>query len=203
MQVGETVVAIGNAMGQGKSATLGIISAQNKEINIDGKKLEVIQTDAAINPGNSGGALVNMDGEVIGINTAKLSSDAVEGTGYAIPTDVAKDVIQTLVENGTVEKPYLGISGYTITSDIKAAYNLPYDGVLVAQVQQGSAAEKAGLTTYDIIVSMDGKAITSVEDLSEQIATHKVGDTVTLEVIKGGSQRTTVTAVLQNLNEEF
>jgi serine protease Do len=203
MQVGESVIAIGNAMGQGKSATMGIISAQNKEINIDGKKLKVIQTDAAINPGNSGGALVNMDGEVIGINTAKLSSDAVEGTGYAIPTDVAKDVIQTLVENGTVEKPYLGISGYTLTDDIKNAYNIPVSGVLIVDVQQGSAAEKAGIKSYDIVTSIDGVAVSTIEELSEEIAKHKVGDEISLEIVRNGDTKATVKAVLQNLNEQF
>jgi serine protease Do len=203
MQVGESVIAIGNAMGQGKSATLGIVSAQDKEINIDGKKLKVIQTDAAINPGNSGGALVNMNGEVIGINTAKLSSNAVEGTGYAIPTNVAKDIIQTLVENGTIEKPYLGIQGSTITDQIKSMYNIPYNGVLVVYIEQGSAAEKAGLQNYDIITAIDGNAVSSIEELSEQIAKHKVGDSVTLNVIRNGSAQTTVTAVLGNLNEQF
>jgi serine protease Do len=203
MQVGESVIAIGNAMGQGKSATLGIVSAQDKEINIDGKTLKVIQTDAAINPGNSGGALVNMSGEVIGINTAKLSSNAVEGTGYAIPTNVAKDVIQTLVENGTVEKPYLGIQGSSITDQIKSMYNIPYSGVLVVYIEQGSAAEKAGLQTYDIITAIDGTSVTTIEELSEQIAKHKVGDSVTLSVVRNGSSQTTVTAVLGNLNSQF
>jgi serine protease Do len=203
MQVGESVIAIGNAMGQGKSATLGIVSAQDKEINIDGKTLKVIQTDAAINPGNSGGALVNMSGEVIGINTAKLSSNAVEGTGYAIPTNVAKDVIQTLVENGTVEKPYLGIQGSSITDQIKSMYNIPYSGVLVVYIEQGSAAEKAGLQTYDIITAIDGTSVTTIEELSEQIAKHKVGDSVALSVVRNGSSQTTVTAVLGNLNSQF
>lgn len=203
MMVGESVVAIGNAMGQGKSATLGIISAQKKEINIDGKKLQVLQTDAAINPGNSGGALVNMDGEVIGINTAKLSSSAVEGTGYAIPTNVAKDVIQTLMEKGTIDRAYLGIQGSNITDQIKSMYNIRYDGVLVVSVENASAAQQAGIQEYDIITSIDGKPIKTIEELSEQISSHKSGDKVTIGIVRNGREEQTVTAVLGSLNAQF
>ncbi|MDO5389284.1 MAG: trypsin-like peptidase domain-containing protein, partial [Clostridia bacterium] len=203
MQVGETVIPIGNALGQGKTATLGIISAQNKEINIDGKTLTVIQTDAAINPGNSGGALVNTSGEVIGINTAKLSSDAVEGIGYAIPISSAKTIIDTLMENGTVDKPYLGIQGYTIDENFEKIYGINIPGVFVSKVETGSAAEEAGLEATDIITAIDGTAVADIDSLSSEISKHKSGDSITLTIIRDGRQEMTVTATLQNQNEQF
>lgn len=203
MQVGENVIAIGNALGQGKTATLGIISAQNKEINIDGKKLTVIQTDAAINPGNSGGALVNTAGEVIGINTAKLSSSAVEGTGFAIPISSAQTIIQTLMTNGTVDKPYLGIQGYTIDENFEKIYGISIPGVFVSSVESNSAAENAGLQVSDIITAIDDVAVADIETLSSEISKHKSNDQITLTIIRNGRQEMTVTATLQNLNEQF
>ena len=203
MKVGENVIAIGNALGQGKTATLGIISAQNKEINIDGKKLTVIQTDAAINPGNSGGALVNTAGEVIGINTAKLSSDAVEGTGYSIPISSAQTIIQTLMTNGTIDKPYLGIQGYTIDENFEKIYGINIPGVFISKIESNSAAEKAGLQVSDIITAIDNTAIADIETLSKEISKHKSNDKVTFTIIRNGSQQMTVTATLQNQNEQF
>lgn len=203
IQVGENVVAIGNALGQGKTATLGIISAQNKEINIDGKTLTVMQTDAAINPGNSGGALVNTSGEVIGINTAKLSSDAVEGTGYSIPISTAQPIIQTLMEKGTVDKPYLGIQGYTIDETFEKIYGINIPGVFISKIETGSAAEKAGLQVTDIITAIDKTAVTNIETLSNEITKHKSGDAISLTIIRNGSQEMTITATLQNQNEQF
>ena len=203
MQVGENVIAIGNALGQGKTATLGIISAQSKEINIDGKTLTVIQTDAAINPGNSGGALVNTSGEVIGINTAKLSSDAVEGTGYAIPISTAQPIIQTLMEKGTVDKPYLGIQGYTIDETFEKIYGVSIPGVFISKIETGSSAENAGLQVTDIITAIDGTAVSNIETLSNEITKHKSGDTINLTIIRNGSQEMTISATLQNQNEKF
>lgn len=203
MKVGENVIAIGNALGQGKTATLGIISAQNKEINIDGKKLTVIQTDAAINPGNSGGALVNTAGEVIGINTAKLSSDAVEGTGYSIPISSAQTIIQTLMTNGTIDKPYLGIQGYTIDENFEKIYGINIPGVFISKIESNSAAEKAGLQVSDIITAIDNTAVADIETLSKEISKHKSNDKVTFTIIRNGSQQMTVTATLQNQNEQF
>ena len=203
MQVGETVIPIGNALGQGKTATLGIISAQNKEINIDGKKLTVIQTDAAINPGNSGGALVNTAGEVIGINTAKLSSSAVEGIGYAIPISSAKTIIETLMTNGTVDKPYLGIQGYTIDENFEKIYGINIPGVFISKVEANSAAEQAGLQVSDIVTAIDGTAVVNIETLSQQISKHKSGDNINLTIIRNGRQEMTITATLQNQNEQF
>lgn len=203
MEVGEFVIAIGNALGQGKTATRGIISAVNKTINIDGKELTVLQTDAAINPGNSGGALVNTAGEVIGINTAKYSSSSVEGTGFAIPTSVAKTIIEELMQNGTVDKPYLGIEVYTINEQFKQLYNINYNGVFVTGIESGSSAEKAGLQVSDIITAINNQQITSGEELSDAISKCKSGDTVTLSIIRNGSMPMTVTATLENQNEQF
>ncbi len=203
MEVGENVIAIGNALGQGKTSTLGIISAQNKEINIDGKKLTVIQTDAAINPGNSGGALINTAGEVIGINTAKLSSSAIEGIGYAIPMSAAQSIIDTLMQNGTVDKPYLGISGYTIDDSFERIYGIDIPGIFVYSIESGSAAEKAGLQVSDIITAIDGNKVTDVDALSKAISSHKSGDSIQLTIVRDGMKEMTITAVLQNQNEQF
>ncbi len=203
LEVGEFVIAIGNALGQGKTATRGIISAVNKEINIDGKQLTVLQTDAAINPGNSGGALVNTAGEVIGINTAKFSSSSVEGTGFAIPTSVAKSIIDELMENGTVDKPYLGIQVYTIDEQFKRIYNISYNGVFVTNVEQNSSAEQAGLQVSDIITGINGQTITTGDELSSAISKLKSGDKITLSIIRNGYTPMTLTATLANQNEQF
>lgn len=203
VQAGEYVVAIGNALGEGKTTTRGIISAENKMINVDGKHLEMIQTDAAINPGNSGGALVNSAGQVIGINTAKYSSYSIEGTGFAIPVNIAKDTITQLVENGTVDKPYLGIVGYTIDDEFKERYSVDFDGAYITEVEANSAAEKAGIKRSDIITAIDGVKVSTVEELSSEIKKHKSGDTVTLSIIRNGVEKMEIKATLKNYNEQF
>ncbi|MDR1689627.1 MAG: trypsin-like peptidase domain-containing protein [Clostridiales bacterium] len=200
LEVGERVVAIGNAYGEGKSATQGIISALGKQITTsEGSTLDVIQTDAAINPGNSGGALVNASSEVIGINTAKLSSYGVEGMGYSIPSNIAKTIVERIMRNKDVKETYLGImSGITVTEDIKASYNLPTLGVYVGQVAANSPAAIAGVMSDDIIVSFGGGVITSTEDLVEAIGKTKPGDSVKITVYRGGqSKPVTVTAVMK------
>lgn len=203
MEVGEYVLAVGNALGEGKTVTQGIISARNKEINIDGKKLTVLQTDAAINPGNSGGALINTDGEVVGINTAKLSSSSVEGIGYAIPSSYAKKIVSEIKENGSIERPYLGISGFTITEKFKQTYNLNIDGVFLSKVEEGSSAANAGLRYTDIITAFNGKKITTIEELSDEISKCKTGDTVSIEFIRNGITKMNVNATLSNYNQNF
>lgn len=203
VEVGEYVFPIGNALGEGKTVTQGIISAQNKEIVIDGKKLTVIQTDAAINPGNSGGALINTDGEVIGINTAKLSSSAIEGIGYAIPTNIAISVAEEIILNGSNEKPYFGIIGFTLTDDIKYVYNIKVDGIFVTEVEEGSSAQRAGLRATDIITSFNGVEIKTVEDLSQALSECKQGDTVEVVIIRSGVQEMTLTATLNNSSSNF
>ncbi|MDE6182329.1 MAG: trypsin-like peptidase domain-containing protein, partial [Eubacteriales bacterium] len=192
VKVGEFVFPIGNALGRGKTITQGIISAQNKEINIDGKKLTVLQTDAAINPGNSGGALINSKGEVVGVNTAKLSNSAIEGIGYAIPTNKALDVAKDIIENGSVQKPYLGIQGETITEEIKMIFNLKTNGVLITNVEEGSSAYNAGIVPTDIITSFNGEKIETLEDLSNAIKNVKVNDVVKVGIIRNGFQEMTI-----------
>lgn len=187
VQVGDSVVAIGNPLGKELlgSVTSGIISATNREITVGNSKQTLLQTDAAINPGNSGGALVNSAGQVIGINSSKIGGNNVEGIGFAIPIDVVKPKIDSLL------KPILkiGISGRDITSDIAKSNNVP-EGIYVVQVQEFSAAEKAGIEPGDIIEQFDGKSVKSVNDLNKIKADHKSGDVVKVQVYRDGSTKT-------------
>ncbi|MDR1540624.1 MAG: trypsin-like peptidase domain-containing protein [Clostridiales bacterium] len=202
LEVGDSVVAIGNAMGEGKTATSGIISAVNKKITIDDKTLDVIQTDAAINPGNSGGALANSNGDIIGINTAKFSSTGVEGMGYSIPSNNAKAIIEDLIANGSAEKPFLGIQGMTITDQMKEMYNLPSLGVYIAEITEGGAAQAAGLRVTDIIVGYNDTKISIMEDLSSAIANTKIGEKVSVYIYRNGSIPLTVEVEIGDLNAD-
>ncbi len=187
VQVGEPAIAIGNALGYGQSVTTGIISATNRQIDMDGFDSEMIQTDAAINPGNSGGALLNANGAVIGINTAKISSSVAEGMGYAIPISDASEVLTNLMNRETrtkvsdEERGYLGITGQDVSSDIGEAYNMP-TGVYISEVTSGSGADQAGLTRGTIITGMEGVTIDSMETLQDQLSYYAVGETVELTV---------------------
>lgn len=185
LKVGEPAIAIGNALGYGQSVTTGIVSATGR--TIDGFDGEYIQTDAAINPGNSGGALLNANGEVIGINSAKINSSAVEGMGFAIPISDASDVIQNLMNKETrskvsdEERGYLGIKGYDVSEEGAQMYNMP-TGVYVKEVMSGGGAEKAGLTKGSIITGFEGNSISSMSSLQEQLQYYKAGEEVTLTV---------------------
>jgi serine protease Do len=201
IEIGDVAVAIGNALGEGKSATLGIISAIDKQINIENQILAVIQTDAAINPGNSGGALVNSSGQVIGINTAKI--DGGEGMGYAIPSNKVISIIDGIIGKGRVETPQLGIEGIPITEELKSAYNLPSLGVYINNVVANSSADEGGVRTGDIITGVNGKEITTFEELSGAIQASKVGDKMTLTVIRDGIETITVEVVLKNSEMKF
>ena len=187
VQVGEPAIAIGNALGYGQSVTTGIISATNRQIDMDGFDSELIQTDAAINPGNSGGALLNANGAVIGINTAKINSSVAEGMGYAIPLSDASEVLTNLMNRETRERVsdeargYLGITGQDVSSDIGEAYNMP-TGVYISEVTKGSGAEQAGLSRGSIITGMEGVTIDSMETLQDQLSYYAVGETVELTV---------------------
>ena len=187
VQVGEPAIAIGNALGYGQSVTTGIISATNRQIDMDGFDSELIQTDAAINPGNSGGALLNANGAVIGINTAKINSSVAEGMGYAIPISDASEVLTNLMNRETRERVsdeargYLGITGQDVSSDIGEAYNMP-TGVYISEVTKGSGAEQAGLSRGSIITGMEGVTIDSMETLQDQLSYYAVGETVELTV---------------------
>ena len=185
LKVGEPAIAIGNALGYGQSVTTGIVSATGR--TIDGFDGEYIQTDAAINPGNSGGALLNANGEVIGINSAKINSSAVEGMGFAIPISDASDVIQNLINKETrskvsdEERGYLGIKGYDVSEEGAQMYNMP-TGVYVKEVMSGGGAEKAGLTKGSIITGFEGSSISGMSSLQEQLQYYKAGEEVTLTV---------------------
>ncbi len=185
LKVGEPAIAIGNALGYGQSVTTGIVSATGR--TIDGFDGEYIQTDAAINPGNSGGALLNANGEVIGINSAKINSSAVEGMGFAIPISDASDVIQNLMNKETrskvsdEERGYLGIKGYDVSEEGAQMYNMP-TGVYVKEVMSGGGAEKAGLTKGSIITGFEGSYISGKSSLQEQLQYYKAGEEVTLTV---------------------
>lgn len=188
LKLGEPVIAIGNALGYGQSVTNGIVSALNREIELDdGSTGTFIQTNAAINPGNSGGALLNINGEVIGINSNKIGGTTVEGMGYAIPISSASPIIADLMERQTRDKVaddevgYMGITMQEITEQIIQMYNMP-QGVFVYDVAEGSAAEAAGIKKGDIIVKFDGQRITSSTDLKNALQYFKAGETATVTV---------------------
>ena len=184
LEVGEQVVAIGNALGYGQSVTTGIVSALNREVTIDNTANTLIQTDAAINPGNSGGALLNMSGQLVGINSAKYSDTSVEGMGYAIPVDDVVDIIENLMNRqvrtekaAEEERGFLGISGQDVTSEVSQAYDMP-KGIYITSVETGSAAEQVGLQKGDIITKFDGTSVSALADLKEQLAYYKTGEQV-------------------------
>ena len=192
--VGEAAIVIGNAMGYGTSVTNGIISAKDREVSItddDGNVVtnSLLQTNAAVNPGNSGGALLNSKGEVIGIVSAKLAEESVEGMGYAIPISYAWNIIQQMVDNDVVselEASYLGIAGRDITTEMSEQYNVPV-GVYVAQVVAGSGAEEAGIETEDVITAFNGRKVTSVNTLNNIMKYLPAGSTVEVKVAKASN----------------
>lgn len=189
LEVGEQVVAIGNAIGYGQSVTTGIVSALNRDIPDDGLDTEYIQTDAAINPGNSGGALFDMNGELIGINSAKIASTYVEGIGYAIPMDAAKPIIEGLMNRKTREKVdekkagYIGISGVTADESISEMYGIP-EGIFLQVVEKDSPAEKAGLKKGDVIRKFDGVTVSSISELRSNLDYYEEGEVVDLLVYR-------------------
>jgi serine protease Do len=190
LEVGDTVVAIGNALGQGISATAGIVSMVNVSLDTSSGDtlLGLIQTDAAINPGNSGGPLVNMDGEVIGIDSIKVAEVGVEGMGYAISIDEAIPIINTLIEKGYINRPYLGIGITTVDAFVASVYNLSVDqGVLVTSVVSGGPAGKAGLEAGDVITAVDGKSVTDTGELQKIINSDQIGQTITITYYRGSN----------------
>ena len=208
LKVGEQVVAIGNALGYGQSVTSGIVSGLNRQL--DDSNISMIQTDAAINPGNSGGALLNMSGEVIGINTAKAAATEVEGMGYAISMSDAMPGIEELMTKTTREKvsdenaSYLGISARDISSDMSSAYGIP-EGIYVTSVASGSAAEKAGIAEQSVITKFDGVSVSTVSALESRLEYYAAGETVevTLQVNTGsGYTEKTVSVTLGSASEK-
>ncbi len=190
LKLGEPVIAIGNALGYGQSVTNGIISALDREMTLsDGTTHTFIQTNAAINPGNSGGALLNMAGEVIGINSNKIGGDTIEGMGYAIPISSASPIIAELMERTTRDKVeegetgYMGIVPQNVSSQISQMYNMP-TGIYVLSVEEGSAAQEAGIMAGDIITRFDGEKITSSTDLQDILQYYAAGDTATITIMR-------------------
>lgn len=211
VKLGEQVVAIGNALGYGQSVTSGYVSALNREITVEGVTNSMIQTDAAINAGNSGGALLNMNGEVIGINSAKASASGVEGMGYAIPTEDVKPILDNLKNVTTRTKVtdsedqgFMGITPYDISDEAKQLYGVPA-GAYVYEVQKGSAAEEAGIVTGDIITKIDGVTISSRSELFDRMEYYRAGEEVTLTVEfkndNGAYEEKEVTLTLGSRNE--
>lgn len=216
LTVGEPVIAIGNALGYGQSVTTGVVSALNRAIAVDNSSSQkanyqgdsevntFIQTDAAINPGNSGGALLNMKGEVIGINSNKIGGSAVEGMGYAIPISDAKPIIEDLMTKQTKlkvdenSKGYLGITGIDVVAEYSEIYGMP-QGVYVSSVSEGTGAAKAGLIKGDIITALNGEEIKSMDDLKNELSYYTAGTTVELTIMQGsptGYQAKTVEVTL-------
>ena len=190
LTLGEPAIAIGNALGYGQSVTTGVISAINREVEIeDGVTRTFIQTDAAINPGNSGGALLNIQGEVIGINSNKIGGNTVEGMGYAIPISEAKPIIDKLMNEETKrkvsdeERGYIGISGVSVPSEIHEVYGIPL-GVLVHDIYEGGGASEAGIKSGDVIIEFDGEEITSMDDLQSRLEYYAKGTTVPITVMR-------------------
>lgn len=201
LKVGEPTIAIGNALGYGQSVTSGIVSANGR--SIEGFDGSYIQTDAAINPGNSGGALLNINGEVIGINSAKIASNQVEGMGFAIPISDAMEIIQNLMNRETrskvseEEQGYLGIQGYDVSEESAQMYDMPV-GVYVAEVNKGSGAQKAGIKKGMIITGFEGITVTGMDSLKEQLSYYRIGEEVEITVQvpgNGGSYEETVVTV--------
>lgn len=205
IEVGDQVIAIGNALGYGQSVTTGIVSAKDREVTIENITAKLIQTDAAINPGNSGGALLNMSGEVIGINSSKFASTTVEGMGYAIPISSAQPILEELMARQTRdvvdadEQGFLGISCQNVSTDISEMYNIP-QGVYVLGTDEGSAADKAGLQKGDIITKFDGAAISDYSELKNILQYYQAGETVEVTIQRadknGGYQENIVSVTL-------
>ncbi|MBQ8030197.1 MAG: trypsin-like peptidase domain-containing protein [Butyrivibrio sp.] len=194
LKLGEPAIAIGNALGYGQSVTTGVISAVNRDVEIsEGTTQTFIQTDAAINPGNSGGALLNLQGEVIGINSNKIGGDTIEGMGYAIPISVAQPIIDKLMNEVTrvkvssEERGYIGISGVSVTTSVSEGYGIPL-GVYVAEVTNGGGAQNAGIAKGDVIVEFDGQEITSMDDLQTRLQYYAAGTTVSVKVMRPSGQ---------------
>ncbi|MCD7884595.1 MAG: trypsin-like peptidase domain-containing protein [Lachnospiraceae bacterium] len=207
LTIGEPAIAIGNALGYGQSVTYGIISALNRSIEVDGVTGNYIQTDAAINAGNSGGALLNAAGEVIGINSAKVSASGVEGMGYAIPIDDARPVLEELMGRETRERAdeetrgYLGIDTQDISSETRELYDIP-EGVYVSRVESGSPAEDAGLKQGDIISALDGISVLTSDGFSNLMEYYSAGETVEIEIYRANKGSYTAKTLSVTFSEQ-
>lgn len=201
VKVGEFVMAIGNPLGMDYSVTTGVVSAVNREVESEGTTYYAIQTDAAINSGNSGGALVNANGEVIGVNTLKLSGTGIEGIGFAIPISSTTSVVNQLIEYQTVKRPYIGILGSSVDNQTAQRYNLP-EGIYVESVEENSPAQKAGIVQSDIITKINGQEVKSVNELNQIKNTCNIGDTVTLTVYRNNATQDIQVTLAETPEEE-
>ena len=205
LQVGEPAIAIGNPLGlefRG-SVTAGVSSALNRSIELGERKFNLIQTDAAINPGNSGGALVNADGEVVGINSAKIAVSGVEGIGFAIPINTAKPILDELAKHGRIARPYLGAS--LMDQDIANRYGFEinlHGGIFLVKVVANSPAAKAGIRAGDIILSFNGSKVKTAVELRTKLSECKVGDRVNVTIMRNGAAQD-VTVVLEEVPKEY
>lgn len=202
LRVGDWVVAIGNALALpgGPTVTVGVVSALGRTIQEQsGVTLyDVIQTDAAINPGNSGGPLVNLQGEVVGINTAKITAVEVSGVGFAVSANTAGPVVDELIEKGYVSRPYLGISLVTVTPAIALSYNLATEwGAMVYRVVAGTPADNAGLRPEDVIISLDGEKVTTASEVVLAIRAHEIGDKMEITYLRGSTEITTSATLVE------
>lgn len=188
VQVGEFAMAIGNPLGMQSSVSSGMISATDRKVTSDGRTYTLLQTDAAINSGNSGGALANSKGQIIGINTLKMSGSGVEGMGFAIPINSAKPIYEQLIQYNKVKRPYIGISGRDLDEQTAKANNLVV-GIYVLSIEEFSAAEKAGIKIGDVITAIDGKNITTMDELNEVKNNHSIGDEITLKINRNGKEK--------------
>jgi serine protease Do len=199
LSIGEWVLAIGNALGEGITATEGIVSRLDVSVNVEGNTLYgLIQTTAAINPGNSGGPLVNMSGEVMGINSVKIVASEVEGIGYAISSNEAKPIIQDLIRYGHVTYPWLGVGASTVTPLVAASQDLSVDrGALIAELVDGSPAESAGLRTGDVIIRFQDEEMNNVADLIRAIRGSEIGEEVEIVFVRGQDTKTTSAQLIE------
>lgn len=186
--VGESVMAVGNALGYGRTVTTGVVSAINRDLPLMNGKMQLVQTDAAINPGNSGGALVNATGQLIGINTVKIADTTVEGVGFALPINQVLKIVTQLDKEGYVSRPYLGIYGKDIDDSLADLYELPI-GVVVMDIVAGSGADDSDLLKGDVIIKLDDEKISNMADLVSVIETRDVGDQVKLTVIRENEKK--------------
>lgn len=201
IRVGELAVAIGNPLGEelASTVTAGVISALNRSVDINEQRFRLIQTDAAINPGNSGGALVNSRGQVIGINSIKIVDINVEGLNFAIPSNTVKPIVESIIKNGKVIRPWIGIMGGDVNPALADQFNLEVEsGVFISELPPGSPAAEAGIKSGDVIISFENQEINDFTDLRNIIDKHKIGDKVQIVVIRGKEEKT-FTLVLKQM----
>lgn len=204
VRVGELAVAIGNPLGEqfASTVTAGVISALNRTVNVDEQRFRLLQTDAAISPGNSGGALVDSKGQVIGINSVKIVDVDVEGLNFAIPANTVKPIVESIIKNGRVIRPWLGILGGDVNPAVVHQQKLTVDkGVFVSDIPAGGPAAKAGMHKGDVIVSFDGKPLKDFGELRANIDKHKIGDKVEIGIVRGKEQKK-LTVTLEQMPQE-